>query len=216
MTVAQFQKIHEINNTTPDTVERLGWIICALYNKTEEEVNDWNPKKFFKYVARIEKQINGKPSKLLQTKLQSDASNITLGQFIECQHWLKNDVIQSLDLVAASLLFKRKDHAADAERVRNKPFAFIYLQVQQFIESMNKLIQSYAGLFEQEETEDDEPKEKAHPFIERYGWIFSAKELATYEGITLEQVYDIPIIQAFNGLSYLKAKASYEKMKSKI
>ena len=67
-----------------------------------------------------------------------------------------------------------------------------------------------------EETEEEGEKESVHPFIERYGWMFSAKQLAEYEGITLEEVYNIPIIQAFNGLSYLKSKAGYEKMKSKL
>ena len=215
MTVAQFQRLHEINNTTPDTVERLGWIICDIYSKTEGEVNEWKPAKFFRYVARLERQIKAKPSKLFKVRLQSDASKITLGQFIECQHWLKNDVIPALDLVSASLLIKRKDHAQDAERIRSKPFTAVYYQVLAFVESMNALIKSYSGLFEQDETEEEGEKETVHPFIERYGWMFSAKQLAEYEGVTLEEVYNIPIIQAFNGLSYLKSKAGYEKMKSK-
>lgn len=221
MTVAQFQKIHEINNTTPDTVERLAWIICCVYNRTEVEVDRWNPVKFLRYVRKIDKRLQAKPSKLFRVRLQTEASKITLGQFIECQHWLKNGVIPSMDLVAASLLPKRqrKDHAAAAAKMRAKPFTAIFQQCEQFTESMNKLIRSYQGLFEHEEDTDEDvnkrEKEKTHPFIEHYGWLYSAKQLAEYEGLPLDRAYDIPIIQAFNGLSYLKAKQSFDKMKMK-
>ena len=62
--------------------------------------------------------------------------------------------------------------------------------------------------------EVEEPKKK-HVFPERYGWMYSTKEVADYEGIKLNDAYDINIIQALNAMSYLKSKASYEKWQSK-
>ena len=214
MTVAQFQKVNEINTTTPDTVERLGWIVCHIYNLTEAAVNAMEPKAFLRYVKKIERKMSTKPS-WRHIKLQTDATKITLGQFIECQHWLKSDAIAALDLVAASLLLKRGNHKADAIRMKERPFNQVLPKVQLFIESMNGMISNYKGLFEVTEPVEGEEPEKLHPFIERYGWIYSAKELAAYEGITLEQSYTLPIIQAFNGLSYLKAKQSYDKAQAK-
>jgi hypothetical protein len=35
--------------------------------------------------------------------------------------------------------------------------------------------------------------------------------LATFEGITLEEAWQIPIVQSFNDLSYLKAKDKHDK-----
>ena len=217
MTVAQFQEVNRINTTTPDTVERLGWIVCHIYNLTEAVVNVLEPKSFLRYVRKIEKQMTTKPSRWQRILLQTDATKITLGQFIECQHWLKNDAIAALDLVAASLLLKRGNHKADAIRMKERPFNQVLPKVLLFIESMNGMIGNYKGLFEPvEKVEGEEVKpEKLHPFIDRYGWIYSAKELAAYEGITLEQSYTLPIIQAFNGLSYLKAKQSYDKAQAK-
>ena len=159
--------------------------------------------------------MTAKPNRWQRILLQTDATKITLGQFIECQHWLKSDAIAALDLVAASLLLKRGNHKADAIRMKQRPFNQVLPKVMQFIESMNGMISNYKGLFEVTEKVEGEEEEKLHPFIDRYGWIYSAKELAAYECITLEQAYTLPIIQAFNGLSYLKAKQSFDKAQAK-
>jgi hypothetical protein len=53
--------------------------------------------------------------------------------------------------------------------------------------------------------------EKPHSFIEQYGWIYSAKEVAQHEGITLDKAFDLPILQAFNALAYLKSEQAYQK-----
>jgi hypothetical protein len=34
--------------------------------------------------------------------------------------------------------------------------------------------------------------------------------MAAFENITLDQAWELPILQAFNDLSYLKAEAKYE------
>jgi hypothetical protein len=46
--------------------------------------------------------------------------------------------------------------------------------------------------------------------MQRYGWIYQATLLAEHERITLEQVYEMPTIQALNDLSYLKAKNAFD------
>lgn len=164
-----------------------------------------------KHIKKLNKRIDTKQG-LLSLKLEVDASKITLGQFIECQHWLKSDPILNIHLIAASILKKRKEHKKDADKILKVDIKKVHDKVYQFIESFKDLIESYAGLFEQEEVE--EPKKK-HVFPERYGWMYSTKEVADYEGIKLNDAYDINIIQALNAMSYLKSKASYEKWQSK-
>lgn len=217
MTVAQFQKIHEINSTTPDTVERLGWIICDVFDYTEDQVNHMSKIKFVWLVNRLERKLNAKPSKWCKGVFNTDAESITLGQFIECQHWLKNDAIRAMDLVAASILYERNDHKQDADAIRKMPFKNVFPFVTKFVESFNQLILSYKGLFEINIDEDEEmiKPEKQHPFIENYAWIFSAKEVAAHEGITLNQAFELPVIQAFNDLSYLKSKQDFDKKQAK-
>jgi hypothetical protein len=46
--------------------------------------------------------------------------------------------------------------------------------------------------------------------MQRYGWIYQATLIAEHERITLEQVYEMPTIQALNDLSYLKAKNAFD------
>lgn len=216
MTVAQYQKMDDINSIITDDFERLGWIVCNVFSLTHDEVNAMPPARFAQFVTAIEKRAAAKPSKFGRVKFQTDAAKITLGQFIECQHWLKDRPILCMHMVAASLLFKRTNHQADAAKIRNKQFNQVLPGVLKFVDSMNKMLLRYKGLFEiDEQAEPDAEKEKEHPFIQQYGWIFSAKELAAYEGVTLDKAFELPVLQAFNGLAYLKSKAQFIKWQTK-
>lgn len=218
MTVANLQEIGRINKTTPDNIEQIGYIICELYGLTVAEVNAMEGKAVLKFIDVITKRIEAKPKWYTRLiRLQTDANKITFGQLAECQTWLKeSDSLQAMDLVAASLLLKRTEHATDAARIKRTPFIKVRMQVEAFINSMNSLLQQYKGLFEINEDEQEErADENEHPFIKQYSWHLSAGELAKHEGITFEQAFDLPVLQALNGMAYLKSKAAFEKWKSK-
>lgn len=217
MTVAELQAINKINKTTPDTFEQLGYIICELYSMTVEEVNALSGKEVLRRMAAIQKEVAATAKWWTrQIPLQTDATKITFGQFIECQQWLKcGDSVQVLDMVAASILIDRTEHSKDVAMIRKVSFARIKEQVDKFILSMNDMLMQYKGLFEIDVDEKEDRDENEHPFISQYSWILSAAELAKHERITLDKAFDLPVLQAFNGLAYLKAKALYEKMKSK-
>lgn len=231
ISLATFQRINEINETTNDSIERLAYMVCLVFGYSEERVNHMHEIVFSYKCEQLKRMLVKKPSRWRSLRLQTDATKITLGQFIECQAWVKRcpkrttngiegvDFIPMADFLAASLLMKRSNHAADVLKVQKIAFNRITHKVQSFIESMNDLIASYKGLFEIEESENDEPligdSEEQHPFIEQYGWIFSAKEVANHEGITLNEAFKLPVVQAFNALAYLKSKQSYDKIKNK-
>lgn len=217
MRLGRYQHIHEMYLTTPDTVEQLGWAICIAFNKPYEKVNRFSKLQFFWYNLKLQRQMVAKPW-LFPARLQTDATKITWGQFVECQHWLKGDSVGAAHLVAASILKKRGDHKKDAERMTRKHMNKIIPKVAAFVDSMNALIESYKGLFEPDEIEDPEEAEKQtkyknHPFVEQYGFIHMTKDVATYEGITVDQAYGLPVIQALNDLSYLKSLNSYLNQK---
>jgi hypothetical protein len=86
----------------------------------------------------------------------------------------------------------------------------VLFNVKKFIEVIKKLSDEYSGLFGIEDMEQEEFKPLTNGFNEQYGWIYSAKKVAEFEGIKLDEAYDLPIIQAFNDLSYLKAHQEYE------
>lgn len=214
MTVEQYQRIYEISVTTPDTVERVAWMICEVFGKSQEEVDNMSKEEFLRYTNRLNKEIQTKDRWYNWVHLETDASKITFGQFIETSYWLKSHPTEVLHLVSASLIRKWSGSHHDAtEYILSLQIWQIHDQIQTYIESLNKLIQSYSGLFGLGEKNEEE--EKPHPFIEKYGWLFSAKQVADYEGIPLDKVYDLPVIQALNDLSYLKAKQNFDKWLSK-
>jgi hypothetical protein len=48
-----------------------------------------------------------------------------------------------------------------------------------------------------------------------YGWIYQATLIADHEKIKLEDVYNLPTLQALNDLAYLKSKNAYESEQMK-
>lgn len=221
MTVGKYQQVYEISQTTLDDIERVATLICFVFNLDEDKVNNFSELQFLKYADKLNRKLSTKDRWYNWIKLQTDASQITFGQFIETSYWLKNGVLENIHLVAASLVknWNGISHQEKAERLLNRPIWSVLDQVNQFTESLNKLIKSYPGLFPQppkpKPGEELPKEEKPHPFLEQYGWIFSATQVADYERIELDKVYSIPIIQALNALSYLKGKQQYDKWLTK-
>jgi hypothetical protein len=48
-------------------------------------------------------------------------------------------------------------------------------------------------------------------FMQQFGWQYCAKSVADHENITVDQSYELATIQFLNTLSYLKAKADFDK-----
>jgi hypothetical protein len=179
------------------------------------------PRKFLKLSKKVEKSFIGIDKKPFYSriKLNVDAFSITLGQFIEVQHFLKLGEIDSMHLVGASIWEDKREHKLKAEILLNKNIRYVLKDISAFLLSFANLLNSYKGLFEAEEQnlegEEDAKVEKPHPFIEQYGWIYSAKQVAEHEGITLDKAFELPVLQAFNTLAYLKSYQSYQKHISK-
>ena len=74
-------------------------------------------------------------------------------------------------------------------------------------------------MFDQrDEFEEGEQKKSAtieENFANNWGWIYNAKEVAEFEGIPLDKVYDLPVIQFLNDLSYLKSKKQLDEYQYK-
>jgi hypothetical protein len=74
-------------------------------------------------------------------------------------------------------------------------------------------------LFDQrDEFEEGEQKTSTtieENFASNWGWIYNAKEVADFESIPLDKVYDLPVIQFLNDLSYLKSKKQLDEYQYK-
>jgi hypothetical protein len=213
MTVNDYQNFEHIRATTKDDFDCGFILVCEKLNKTPEEVDEMKPKEFVKLVNKFKPKIKQPIINLI--KFETDATKINLGQFIEVIHWLKDGVNQSLHLVGASIWNDKRDHKAKADDLLNYNVNRVIFKVYLFIESFNKLVNSYKGLFEIEDNIEQIEIEPSHAFIETYGWIYSAKSVSEFLGITINQAYDINIIEGLNTLSYLKSKQQYDLWLSK-
>jgi len=217
MTLAQYQRIAAFWDTKNDEITQIALVVCDIYNLSYDEVNNMNAKKFIKLSKKIERlflKVNKRPL-LFRLNFTTDASKINLGQFIEVQHFLKMGEVDSIHLVSASIWNSEKEHKEKAEILLNKNIRYVLQDFSKFLISYADLLNSYKGLFETEEQnleeEENTKVEKPHPFIDQYGWIYSATKIAEHLGINLDQAFKLPVIQAFNTLSYLKSYQSYQK-----
>jgi hypothetical protein len=214
MTLKQYQRIAGFYNQSDDEITQVALIVCDMFNLSHEQVDNMQPKEFIKYSNKVTKKFKklGKKPYFGKLKLETDATKITLGQFIEVQHFLKQGEIDAMHLVTASIWTDLRQHEVKADLLLKKHIRLILADYTAFLQSFAELLQGYKGLFESDEVvEDDGKMEKPHPFIEQYGWIYSAKEVAQHEGITLDKAFDLPILQAFNALAYLKSEQAYQK-----
>ena len=217
MTLKEYQRVSSLYDDSHDEVSQIAWVIMDMYGFTYDEVDSMDRKTFLKYSQKVGKAFRNIDKKPFWSrfKFQTDAFKITLGQFIECQHFMKTGQIDSMHLVGASILQDSRPHQIKSEILLNVNIRHVLQDLTKFFISFAELVDSYKGLFEKDESEDESEElakpEKPHPFIDQYGWIFSAKQVAEHEGITLDKAFDLPVIQAFNDLAYLKAYQSYQK-----
>jgi hypothetical protein len=200
-----------------EDIDKILYTIVALTNSTENEIDNCHPM----IVMRFQRQLKKRFDELNQTrkechklkgfKFNYDIDNVTFGQYIEIQHFLKQGYMANIHLIAASICKKGKmNHKQRGEAILKLPMLPILWNVAKFLETFKEFNDSYKGLFGIENMEEDELKPITNPFNDQYGWIYSAKKVAEFEGITLEKAFDLPVIQAFNDLAYLKAYQSYE------
>ena len=217
ITVEMYQYINEINETDMDQVDKVLFSMAFLVGKSEQEFDKINKYKFAQLQRQFKQrfeQLNvqgNETERIKDFKFNFDIRKVTLGQFIEVQHFYKNNYLNNLHLIAASFSTCDKlSHVERADKILKMPLLPVLFNVKKFIEVIKKLSDEYSGLFGIEEMEEEELKPLTNGFNEQYGWIYSAKKVAEFEGIKLDEAYDLPIIQAFNDLSYLKAHQEYE------
>jgi hypothetical protein len=226
MTLQQFQNCTKINNSLFDEIDKLALTICEVYSFTPDEVDSFSSRKFLKYSKKIEKLFGKGFNKPFYSRsdLETNAKNITFGQFIECQEWLKSEPIEVLHLIAASIHNgERNNHQELSEKMLQTNVSYLLTDCLTFVNSFAELIDKYKNLFDNNEVDEDESlddikkkeKLKRHPFIEFYGWEFSATQVAEHNRITLNEAYQLPVVEALNNLAYLKSKQDYEQKQNK-
>jgi hypothetical protein len=222
ITVRQYQELERINESNFDDFDKLAYSICCIWNLKQEDVNQWSEKKFIRYCDKVTKLMKSEPRRsLFYKRMNTDATKITFGQFIEMMFWLKSGSTYNLHMIGATISHGN-DHSDDANKFLDYSITKVLYPIGEFLNSWKRLIDSYSGLFEIDPDEDPKEgvanmsdKSNIHPFIDRYGWIFAAASVAEHERVSLDKAFEIPVVQALNDLSYLKSKNKFDKWQVK-
>lgn len=212
MTVLQFQKIGKIQ--AEDVVDHIGYAICELFKLTPKQVDNLPRVVQLLLAGRVAKQLsNVRKPKWFAPDFIEHAEQITFGQFVEVNEWMKRGADDCLPMIAASILVERGNHKEDAAKMQRLNIRKVLPAVENFLQSYFDLTLQYAGLFESNSSEEE--GEEAHPFITNFGWMFTAKEVANYLGVTVNEAYKINIIEALNVMAYLKTHNEYLEWQQK-
>ncbi len=217
ITLAKFRQLDEINSQDLPEIDKALFSTCIIFNKTEYELDNSNPTDVLKLTTKtgclFETPFNPKAfARMGKYFIQYDISKITFGQYVELNFFLSHNQVQNAHYILATCskaFFKKpKDHRKRADYFLTRCVPEVMGSLKRIVENFSAFNKEYSGLFGlDKEVTGDVQEDK---FNKRYGWIYSASQVAEYERITLEQAFALPVRQALNDLMYLKEKVKYE------
>lgn len=213
-----FQRLDNINNDLSlDDLDKVCYCTCELFGLTEYELDNMAPKKVNKLMRRVMHLMKTYPDgkakdRIGPFKIDYEPTGLTLGQFIEYRHFIQGG-IYTAHFSLASISRKRKTYQSEGHPFRADYFlrtcvVDVLSSLQLFSIQLSEFLKGYPGLFGLDKEMYHEDQE-GDLFNKRFGWIYSATEIAEHERIALDAAYGLPIRQAFNDLMYLKEKARY-------
>jgi len=220
ISLCKFQLIDLINaNTAYDDFEKVMQSACVVFDKTEYEMNRMKPKKALRYAGKIRKifqsPIEGRrASRIGKYRMLYDVSQVTFGQYVELAFFFQAQVTHAHRILASMSRpvfgkYKTAGHRRRAAYFLKLSVETVMTSVKAIQESLKQFNQEYHWLFGAPEEASAQGAKHDH-FNQRYGWQYSASAIADYERIPLDQVYAMPVRQAFNDLAFLKEKVKYE------
>jgi len=78
-----------------------------------------------------------------------------------------------------------------------------------FLRSFMEVNGKFPILFE--ESTGDQGGSAAKNFGKIFGWVYSAKVVSEFEAISLNEVWELPVLQFLNDLTYLKLKREVDE-----
>lgn len=220
ITLFKFQQIDAINNKELPELDKLLFSTCVVYNLTEYQLDNMGAipamKLTNKVAAIFSKPFTPEPVKRIgKYQLNYDPSSMRFGQYMELSHYLSSNPIGNAHNVMASIsnvvtkANNSEHHGKRAAYFLRQPIRKIIGTLSKFMAIFADFNKSYDWLFGlDKETNDAEVR--TDPFNKKYGWMYAAEQVAAYEKIKLNEVYDMNIRNVFNDLAYLKAKSKYE------
>lgn len=221
ITLGKYQQIDAINSQEQSGIDKVLFSTCVLFDLTEYELDNADPKKAIKMMAKMQSIFETPFSPKAQTKIGKylinyDVSNMTFGQYVELAFFLsdKSKVTQYAHYILATISRQRlrkhttRDHRKKADYFLLQPVEKIIGCVSLIIDSFNRFNLEYKSLFGIDPNVSGDVQNE--DFNKRHGWIYSATKVAQHESIRLDDAFGLPVRQALNDLIYIKAKEKYE------
>lgn len=219
ITLAKFQRIDAWNSMPYDEIERMLHVVTEVYGMTEQQLDATRPRRVEKMIRKTAAIFSApmpelRPERIGPYIIIYDISQATLGQYIEVEYFRFGQLWDAHRLLSSMSHYDNEPYRADGHPNRSEfflhcPAAEVIGARAGILEAFERFNREYRSLFGLSEGTASEGA-KGDPFNRKYGWIYSASQVAEYERITLNDAYGLPVRQAFNDLAYLKERGAYE------
>ena len=230
ITLRQYLQIHPVIENKWSDIDKFKEIVYILTGKyhpvetwTEEQIKEYK----FLFNLDLKKNITNifRAGKKWY-RINGDSERMAAARYIEGKTFYANGYMSNIHRFIASFVipvqrwgFKFRDlrydatkHEQYAEDMLNLSFPLAYSLGNYFLNIINTIDKKYPILFEAGATEqEEESMEIDHVFAKYYGWIYSTTQVAEHERITLDQAFELPVLQYLNDLAYLKMKHKVER-----
>lgn len=222
----QFIEISELKEEDYGSLFLYNLEVLSIVSDTDiDELEDISPEELFKYMEQLKWMRREPPKKasgnVLDYSLHALAY-LTLGQFIDLEHYFADGYVKNLTKIAAICYKKtrqnewgysefepyRYDIFERAEEFNEVPISDIYGVIPEYIKFREEFTKAYENLFEPniEETDEeldpeDRIAEQEEKKAKKWSWENVIYQLAGEDITKVDQITDLPLILAFNFLS---------------
>lgn len=219
ITYGQFRQIEEINKLDLPDLDKVLHTTCIVYNKTEYQIDNEKPVKAVKMINKMQSvfEIPFYPkavNRLGKYIINYEVSRITFGQYVTLSFYITKGPSKNAHYILATMAevwlrkYTTKRHKKKSGYFLNQPVELVIGALNAIQQSYERFNQNFQSLFGIDPNVSGNVENEE--FNKRYGWIYSATQVAAHEGISLDEAYGLPVIQAFNDLIFLKDKGKYE------
>jgi hypothetical protein len=239
ITIGKFQELFEISNMNLLDAEKYHLMLKSYTGLDDNQFKKLTEKQIsklifdinnvFSFITKDIKNIQYKKRIFVNNKWYKLNYDITeypnnTARYVESITFA-DDFIRNLHKILASMTSRLEltykgfkpvksnewNHEQVANDMLDVDFVTGYSSAVKFIYSIKNLNEKYKGLFDDGGDVEDNGK----GFSKDYIWLFNAKSVAEFEQISIDEVWELPIIQFLNDLGYLKYKNKWDADKYK-
>lgn len=237
VTIGKFQELYHIQSQDFENGDKAIMLIKSMLDINDEQIRKMPHLKLIKMCDDIRLLFEGigdlnnikEADNVLKIKgksyiLDNDILSMNAGRYIDVMTFA-DDFIGNLHLVLATMAKERiwlkakydvNKHQAIAEAMKSAPFEQGYSNAIILINSLKKINEEYEYLWLPNRFANGSKGLVAKDFSKNFGWIYNVKMVADMEGVSMDEVYNMPIRRFLNNLSYIKMYREMEGEELKL